>query len=98
MTIYVDDLVAYGQIAKPGAERYFGGGKRSCHMTCDGELEELHQFAECIGLKRSWFQQSSLPHYDLTPNKRAEAVRAGARETTTREMFALRRKGEHSRE
>jgi hypothetical protein len=34
-----------------------------------------------IGLKRSWFQSSHLLHhchYDLTPGKRAAAVRAGA--------------------
>jgi hypothetical protein len=87
MTIYVDDLIAYGQQAKAGAERYFGGGKQSCHMTCDGNLEELHRFAEFIGLRRSWFQRGSVPHYDLTPNKRAAAVRAGARETTTIEAI-----------
>lgn len=92
MTIYVDELIAYGQQAKPGAERYFGNGKQSCHMSCDGDLEELHRFAERIGLKRAWFQNASLPHYDLTPKKRTAALRAGAVETTTREMFFMRRK------
>lgn len=84
MTIYVDDLIAYGQKATSGG-RYFGTGKESCHMLCDGDLEELHRFAESIGLRRAWFQNKSTPHYDLTPNKRAAAVRAGAKEVSTLE-------------
>ena len=87
MTIYVDQLISYGQQAKAGADRYFGSGKQSCHMTCDGNLEELHVFAEGIGLRRSWFQRGSMPHYDLTPNKRVTAIRAGAQETTTIEAI-----------
>jgi hypothetical protein len=52
-------------------------------MTCDGDLEELHRFAESIGLRRAWFQNHRVvPHYDLTPSKRAAAVRLGAIETT----------------
>lgn len=87
MAIYVDDLVSYGQQAKPGAERYFGNGKQSCHLTCDGNLEELHAFADSLGLRRSWFQRGSIPHYDLTPNKRAAAVRAGAQQVSTVEAI-----------
>lgn len=87
MTIYVDELIAYGQKAAPGSERYFGSGKESCHMTCDGDLEELHRFATSIGLRRAWFQNHSTPHYDLTPNKRAAAVRSGARQVTTHEAI-----------
>lgn len=92
--IYVDELRSYGQAPKAGAERYFGNGKQSCHMTCDGDLEELHRFAERIGLRRSWFQRGSLPHYDLTPNKRSQAVRLGAVEVTTLEQFELWRGGQ----
>lgn len=87
MTIYVDQLVAYTQPATSGG-RYFGNGKSSCHLATDGDLEELHQFAESIGLRRAWFQNRSLPHYDLTPTKRAMAVRNGAKEVTTRELIA----------
>lgn len=87
MTIYVDELISYGQQSKPGGERYFGNGKQSCHLTCDGNLEELHRFAESIGLRRAWFQRSSIPHYDLTPNKRALAVRSGAEEVSTVEAI-----------
>lgn len=87
MAIYVDQLVSYGQAAAPGAERHFGGGKRSCHMATDGDLEELHRFAVAIGLRRSWFQNGSTPHYDLTPSRRIVAVRQGAIEVDTRELI-----------
>lgn len=82
MTVYVDPLVAYPQKATSGG-RYFGSGKESCHLTCDGNLAELHQLAQRIGLRRTWFQDHSIPHYDLTPSKRRAAVGAGAVETTT---------------
>lgn len=92
MTIYVDELVAYQQQATSGG-RYFGGGKQSCHMATDGDLEELHRLAERIGLKRAWFQaHRSVPHYDLTPNKRMAALRAGAVATSPQEFVRLCRR------
>lgn len=88
MTIYVDELKSYPQRAQPGAERYFGNGKQSCHLWTDGPIEELHQFAESIGMRRAWFQQHpTLPHYDLTPNRRRLAVRAGATEVNMLEYM-----------
>ena len=75
--------------------------KRWCHMVSDTSEEELHAFAARIGLKRSWAQlrpKASAAHYDLTPSRRAEAVRCGAVEVTSRELVArnydgLRRRG-----
>lgn len=59
------------------------------HLTCDptDDLGPLHRFAESIGLKRAWFQPRGgiMPHYDLTPGKRQQAVRAGANEMDTPE-------------
>src|SRR5262249_20040206 len=47
-----------------GPVRYW---RRQCgHMVSDASLEELHQFAESLGLRREWFQEKSIPHYDLT--------------------------------
>lgn len=68
MAVYVDTLIDYGWKLGP-----------SCHLTADS-LEELHEFAKRLGLKRSWFQISNqeLAHYDLTKNKRALAVSYGA--------------------
>jgi len=54
---------------------------QSAHLFCDmpANLEELHEFAERLGLKRSWFQDEvDLPHYDVTVTKRKKAVTAGA--------------------
>lgn len=70
MTIYVDETFDWGHIK----------GKW-CHMACavDDGPQELHDFAERIGLKRAWFQDHLLhPHYDLRPSKRMMAIRAGA--------------------
>ena len=58
----------------------------ACHLFVElpeTNLEALHKFARAIGLKRAWFQSKpgSMPHYDLTPGKRAAAVRSGAVET-----------------
>jgi len=57
------------------------------HLHClpTDDIEELHLFAERIGLKREWFQpQSIIPHYDLMPATREAALRAGAVELHTR--------------
>ncbi len=89
MAIYIDPLIAWPQKATSG-KRFFGEGKQSCHMSvdADADLEELHLFAEKIGLQRRWFQnRPGLPHYDLTPTRRAAAVRAGAIEVEHAEFF-----------
>lgn len=55
-------------------------GKKWAHLWTDGPIEELHVFAEQIGLKRCWFQRSrnGFPHYDVTESVRAKALAAGA--------------------
>jgi hypothetical protein len=83
MSVYVDDLQKW-----PHARHAcFKAG--SCHMMAD-TLEELHALASRIGLRRSWFQPRSFPHYDLSPGKREAAVAAGAVERTTRELTLWR--------
>lgn len=47
------------------------------HMMADS-LEELHAFAQKIGLKRQWFQDKSAPHYDVCQEKRKLAIAFGA--------------------
>ena len=73
MTICVDNLEAWGWKLR-------GRETKSCHMFTDSvDLGELHEMAASIGMKRSWFQPHRIaPHYDLTPSRRAEAVRLGA--------------------
>ena len=82
--VYVDPL-------RDNGWRLRGNRTPNCHLFADTS-EELHAFAERLGMRRSWFQDDPrLPHYDLTPARRAEAVRLGAREMTRRET------GEHMR-
>ena len=51
-------------------------------MWADSE-QELHDFAQRIGLRRAWYQRDkTLPHYDLTPGRRMKAVALGAVEVT----------------
>ncbi len=83
--IMVDDLVKW-----PTKIRCFQGG--SCHLTTDGDLDELHAFAKKIGLRREWFQEHKrMPHYDLTPAKREKAIASGAVYVSARQQVLARR-------
>lgn len=66
MTVYVDN-----------AEIPFRGMLMS-HLVAD-TLDELHEFAQGIGLRREWFQDKRLPHYDVSKSKAKEAIKAGAK-------------------
>jgi Protein of unknown function (DUF4031) len=57
-----------------------------CHMVSDESVEELHEFATTIGLKRKAFQGVSRPHYDLRPSTRRLAVSMGAQEVGMRDL------------
>jgi hypothetical protein len=86
MAVYVDPLFTWPITATKPAARALARrtGGRWCHLTAD-TLDELHAFAGRLGLKRAWFQNHPRhPHYDLTPGKRAQAVRMGAVEYDTR--------------
>ena len=50
-------------------------------------VDELHAFAARIRLRREWFHPLSFAHYDITPPKRARAVRLGAREVSMRALM-----------
>lgn len=59
------------------------------HMVSDVSAEELHAFAERLGLKRAWSQErpkASAHHYDIIPSKRALALKLGAVAVTGREL------------
>lgn len=81
MTVFVDQLLEYPETAiKPAARRY---GRQWCHMYSDTSLDELHAFAQKIGMHRAWYQKGlwlTHCHYDLTANMRARAVAVGATE------------------
>lgn len=83
MTVTVDELVVWSH----AKHRCFKDG--SSHLMAD-TLEELHAFAARLGLRRTWFQPRSSPHYDLSPAKRARALELGAVFVPAREQ-ALKR-------
>ena len=71
--------------------------KKAAHLVADS-VEQLHDFASRLGLKRVWFQnRPSLPHYDLTEGMRWQAIRHGAIAITHKEfvkMMKSNRKGQ----
>ena len=70
MTVYVDDMRMRKRLGQRPA--------KWSHLFADS-VEELHEFAERIGLKRIWFQDSPTePHYDVTETRRLAAIAAGA--------------------
>lgn len=90
--ILVDDLVPWETKVDGPAARWFGNGKMSCHMMVAGDIEQLHKFAARIGLFRRYYQEkSSWPHYDLTPNRRANAIALGAIQIDSKRLAAIRR-------
>lgn len=67
------------------------------HLISDVGHEELHSFAQGIGLKRCWFQNPrdklKRPHYDLTTeHKRNTAIAAGAKLVSATEIVLILRK------
>jgi hypothetical protein len=75
MAVYVDQLfpVTSGMITGFWAWRY------ACHMTADTH-DELEAMARTLNLDPAWIQHKGrrTEHYDLTRNKRDQAVRSGA--------------------
>ena len=66
MTVYVDDAVTLWR------------GHRWAHLMADS-LDELHDFAARLGLRREKFQdKTSGAHYDVPAPLREEALRLGA--------------------
>jgi hypothetical protein len=71
MAVFVDDM----QTNAPNERWPYPS---HCHLVAD-TIEELHTFAQCeLHLKRSWYQHTTVPHYDLTASKRKKAVARGA--------------------
>lgn len=81
--VYVDQLRI--TIPRPGWRFSF-----SCHMFAD-TLKELHAMAGMLTMKQTWFQDGRYPHYDLTANKRYDALHFGAQEITAREWIKRQR-------
>lgn len=76
MAVYVDPLRSYTHKRKQYA-----------HMIADS-IEELHAFAESIGVGRHWFHNGD--HYDLREADWLLAIDRGATLVTARDLIALK--------
>jgi hypothetical protein len=93
MSIYVDELITWSEHAYRGKDRAQAArvgarnGHQWCHMFADkADCPELHVIAGKIGMRREWFQGD---HYDLTPGRRKQAVKAGAIEVTREQAVEI---------
>lgn len=71
MAVYVDDMRRHATVGRIRS--------RWSHLFAD-TTEELQAFASQLGLQRSWLQHPGThrEHYDVTDQKRAQALRLGA--------------------
>lgn len=53
------------------------------HLVSDTSHDELHRFADGLGLRREWFQGD---HYDVPADVRERALEQGARAVTAAEL------------
>lgn len=82
--IYVDEGFDYKSATGYGLPGVWA------HMITDGDLEELHAMADQIGLSINYFQGHPIhPHYDLTPNKRKEAIKRGATPVSKKHLAVI---------
>ena len=59
-------------------------GRLWCHLVSDTSYDELHAFAEQLGIPRRAFQGD---HYDLPADMRQQAVELGAVAVPGRELI-----------
>ncbi len=71
MTILIDEA------------RWWHRGRKWCHLVSDESYDELHAFADRVGIPRRGFQGD---HYDVPEEYRDGLVAAGAVETESREL------------
>ncbi len=65
-------------------------GRRWCHLVSDRDLDELHAFAQQLGIPRRGFHGD---HYDVPEEHRDAAVVAGATPVGSRELLRRLRAG-----
>lgn len=70
------------------------------HLWTDGELSELHEFAQkTLGLQSHWFQNDPrLPHYDIAGTRlHRRAIKKGAIITSIKEYLAVKKSQEEKK-
>ncbi|MGH3369215.1 MAG: DUF4031 domain-containing protein, partial [Nocardioidaceae bacterium] len=61
-----------------------GHGRLWSHLASDSSYEELHRFAETLGIPRRGFDRD---HYDIPAERYEQVVAAGAQPVTSRELI-----------
>ncbi|MFK4099816.1 DUF4031 domain-containing protein [Streptomyces sp. NPDC019531] len=74
MTVYIDPPT------------WPGHGRMWSHLISDTSFDELHAFAEELGVPTRAFERD---HYDIPSHRYADAVTAGAVEVSSREVVRL---------
>lgn len=64
------------------------GRKLYAHMVAD-TVEELHKFAEQIGVKKHFFHRGDKPHYDIGVDQHTKALENGAVEVSSKQIVAI---------
>ncbi|MCE3007133.1 MAG: DUF4031 domain-containing protein [Bacteroidetes bacterium] len=83
MAVYID---------RPKPIWFHGKERRFVHLAADS-LEELHRFAERLGLPRSIFQDKPRrPHYDVFDHHIARALSLGATQVGNKELLLILKK------
>lgn len=59
------------------------------HLICvPYTIENLHEMAEILNIKRCWFHGGDLAHYDI-PNKRIDEIKSRCTIVDTREIIKI---------
>jgi hypothetical protein len=64
--------------------RWWWKGRKWCHLVSDVSYDELHEFADRVGIPRRGFQGD---HYDVPEEYRSDLVAAGAEQVESRELL-----------
>lgn len=71
--------------------RWWHRDEKWCHLVSDTSYQELHEFAQAVGIPRRGFQGD---HYDIPERYRQAMIDAGAVEVDSRDLVRrLRRAG-----
>jgi hypothetical protein len=70
--------------------RWWWRGRKWCHLVSDTSYDELHEFADRVGIPRRGFQGD---HYDIPEEHRQAMIAAGADVVESRELVRRLRAG-----
>jgi hypothetical protein len=70
--------------------RWWYRGRKWCHLVSDESYDELHEFAQRVGIPRRGFQGD---HYDVPEEYQTDLETAGATRVESRELVRRLRDG-----